>query len=62
MATGSVDEQKTSLSELLLDLGKLVTQLPSLLPLSTKDRPITKNLGSYEFDIDEGPYFSFNQV
>jgi hypothetical protein len=62
MATGSVEEQRAHLSKLVLDLEKIVAHLPSSVSCGTKDGPIATNFASHEFDISEGPYYSFNKA
>lgn len=59
--TPSVEGQKQCLDNLLQKLSGLIRKLPASWPCGTKEGPIAKHFTSHEYDVTEGPYFTFNQ-
>ena len=63
MANAQLPErQKQHLDNLLQKLTGLIKKLPASCPCGTKDGPIATYFSSHEYDITEGPYFTFNQA
>jgi hypothetical protein len=60
--TTSLAEQKQHLKNLLQTLSKLIKKLPTTLPCGSKEGTIAKHFSGHTYDIDEGPYYSFNQA
>jgi hypothetical protein len=56
------ERQKQHLDNLLQKLTGLIKKLPASRPCGTKDGPIATYFSSHEYDITEGPYFTFNQA
>jgi len=56
-----IQSQRIHLDTLLKKLAVLIKNLPTSLPCTTKDGPITKFFTSHEYDHDEGPYYTFNK-
>jgi len=56
-----IQSQRIHLDTLLKKLAVLIKNLPTSLPWTTKDGPITKFFTSHEYDHDKGPYYTFNK-
>jgi hypothetical protein len=56
-----IQSQQIHLDTLLKKLAVLIKQLPTSLPGTTKDGPITKFFTSHKYNHDEGPYYTFNK-
>jgi hypothetical protein len=56
-----IQSQRIHLDTLLKKLAVLIKNLPTSLPCTTKDGPITKFFTSHEYDHDKGPYYTFNK-
>jgi hypothetical protein len=50
------------LKNLLETLSGLVKTLPTSIPNGQKDGPIAKQFTSKDYDLTEGPYFTFNKA
>ena len=59
--TTSLSEQKKHLHEVIKRLQSVIKKLPSDLPCGSKDGPIATYFTDQAYDMEEGPYFTFNK-
>ena len=58
----SIAEQRLYLDKATKTLKSMIRKLPSTLPCRTKDGPLAKHFTYTDHDIEEGPYYTFNQI